>query len=560
MVAKGFAGKQIKESVAVVMFGAMVVLFIAATFGYMAWTRHDTLIDDHRLENERLAESLAQNATGTLRQASIVLDILNERLDREGILRPFDPRFDSFLATLIRQVPVMAAIRVINPDGSYRHSFPEHPAATVRVADRDYVQAHQSGFSGLFIGAPIISRVNGEWVLPMSIGRHDRDGHLSAVLAVMVRLDQLNAVYDRLRPRPNGAIGLFRTDGLLLARGPFDAELIGRNFANGPLFRTQLPQGPRGSYLQVVATDNTLRLASYQALDEFSVVVSVASAYDDVLAIWHGHARLLAAIAIPLALAVIAVTIGLYRQLRQREHFEGLLARRSADLELANEELRQVAQISAHHLQEPLRTILSYAQLLVRRTTTPDPTESEYLDFIRAGTERMKGQLQALQRYLAVERKADLTRVALGRVLTDTIERLRPEIEAAGAAVHVGPLPEIRGDVQQLASLCHHLLLALLALRLPAARQTIEVSAVRTQDGWQMRWTANNTAPPVSDGEIAFPMMEPGNGNGNGHPDAPTLGLALCRKIVHLHGGRMWADTQVDGVARLVLDLPAITG
>ena len=132
--------------------------------------------------------------------------------------------------------------------------------------------------------------------------------------------------------------------------------------------------------------------------------------------------------------------------------------------------------------------------------------------------------------------------------------------EAAGAAVHVGPLPEIRGDVQQLASLCHHLLLALLALRLPAARQTIEVSAVRTQDGWQMRWTANNTAPPVSDGEIAFPMMEPGNGNGNGHPDAPTLGLALCRKIVHLHGGRMWADTQVDGVARLVLDLPAITG
>ncbi|CAA7627251.1 Signal transduction histidine kinase [Candidatus Terasakiella magnetica] len=560
MMKGGTTTRKIRMSTAVLLFGAAVIAFIIATFSAIAWTQWTEMHAERRLENERLADTLAQHASSTLRQANMALSTVTERLNREGTIPAFDPEFDRFLAEMMRETPVLAAIRILTPEGHYRHSHPEHPNPDISVGDRDYLTIHRTPHSDLFVGRPVVSRVNGEWVLPLSLARRDDQGALVDVVAAMVRLNHLNTLFDSVRSRPNGAISLFRTDGVMLARGPFDPQMVGKDFAVGPLFKTYLPSNRRGSYLQVVATDGRKRHASYRTLDSFPVLVSVSSAYDDVVDKWQAGAALLIAIGLPLSSAATWATWVIRRQLREREAVERLLARHSADLELANEELHQVAEITAHHLQEPLRTILSYAQLLIRRSDADlDPETQDYIAFIRSGTDRMKGQLDSLQRYLAVERRgeSDLTRVCLGTIMADVADHLSQHYPAPGIQIEFTPLPDVIGDRGQLASLCHHLIEAVTPPAASTTPQRVEITAEQDGPVWNFTLSAENAAlGPASDCG-AFPMF--GAGSGRDSHGGRTLSLALCRKIIHLHGGRMWTQSMVGGRTVLHFTLPIIT-
>ncbi|MBI3446385.1 MAG: hypothetical protein HY055_13770 [Magnetospirillum sp.] len=536
----------------------MAALFIVVTFATMAWQRRVDLLLERQTSNERLAETLAEHVEGVFQQSTLVLATISERLSHEGGAKPGDPDFHAFLATLARQAPEIAAMRVLSPDGRYLHSYPEHPDETVNAADRDYVAVHATPRQGLFLGPPIVSRINGLLVLPVSIAHRKPDGTVAAVVVALIRIDRLNTLFDTVRSRPNGTVALFRADGILLGRGPFSDAMGGQDFSDGPLFKTHLPASPHGSYTSVVATDQRLRQASYRTLDGLPLVVSVSGLHDDAMAVWHQYLAALTAIGLPLVMVAAAVTLLLHRQLRERERFERLLARRTADLELANEELRHVAEISAHHLQEPLRTVLSYGQLLIRAAQGKDGGSlDEYLGFVRAGIDRMKGQLDSLQRYLGMEQCRPHQTVSLTRLMSETLERLGPELErCGGVVVVVGSLPEIRGDRQHLASLFHHLLTAIMGLHRPDTRQTIRFGAEREDDMWHLRVEADNTDINFGDGETSFPVLD--SGSVGPHGGGPTLSLALCRKIVHLHGGHMWAETLESGESRLHLFLPGM--
>lgn len=548
-------GRRLRASTSVVLTGILAVLFVISTFAAMAWQRRVDLLRDQQLNNLRMAETLAEHAAGLFRQSNLVLTMVGERLDRERDLRPHDPAFAAFLGTLVRQAPLVTAIRVVAPDGSFVHSHPEQTTDGVVVADRDYIQAHLNGGGGFFIGKPIVSRLSALRVLPVSRAHRGPDGGLKSITSLMIRLDQLNGLFEAVRTKPNGTVALFAVDGTLLARGPMDEALLGKDFSRGPLF-AHLAAAPDGSYTDVVSTDRKLRQVSYRTIADYPVVIGVTSLMDDTMAEWIDHLRLLAAIAMPLILAAAAITWALHRQVRERERAERLLARRSADLEVANEEVRHMAEIAAHHLQEPLRTVMSYSQLLVRKARVAGEDElKQYLGFVTGGVERMRNQLNALQRYLGVEQCRPHESVALSRILTETLAGLRSQLVEAGAVVKTPPLPEIRGDRQQLAGLFHHLISAMLVRRRPECRQTIDIAMTRDNESWHLCISADHTDIDFGEGETSFPVF--GAGSSGGKAGNPSLSLALCRKITHLHGGRMWAESTEDGQTRLHVLLPA---
>lgn len=545
-----------RVSTVIVLMGVLAVLFIAATFGFLAWERRAGLLRESQVGNERLADTLAEHISGVFHQSSLVLSMVGERLERERSAAPHDPAFHAFLGTVTRQAPLVTAVRVVTPAGQYLHSHPERPPEGVQVADRDYIQAHLQGEAGLFIGRPIVSRVNGERVLPVSRAHRGADGKLVAVVAVMIRLSQIDSLFESIRAKPNGTVALFSADGVMLGRGPANPSLMGKDFSQGTLFRDHLPNAAMGSYTAVVATDGRMRQASYRRLPEFPAVVSVSTLFDDTMAEWYRDCRGLALVALPLILATVAITWALHRQVAARERFQRLLARRTADLELANDELRYMAEISAHHLQEPLRTVVSYAQLLVRSAQGIDnPQQMEYLEFIRKGVQRMKAQLDALQRYLGMGECRPYQSVPLSRMLAGTTTLLGPRLAAQDARVVAGDLPAVMGDPQHLSGLFHHLVSALLERRRPGGRQTIRFDAERDGEHWHLTVTADNTDIDFGDGETSFPLLPAGNSPEGGR--SSTLSLALCRKIVQMHGGNMRAETTPDGHSRLHLLLPA---
>lgn len=548
-------GRRLRASTSVMLTGLAAVLFILSTFAAMAWQRREDLLRDQVLNNGRIADTLAEHVTGLFRQSDLVLSMVGERLDRERGLPPRDPAFRDFLGVMQQKAPLVAAVRVVAPDGSYLHSFPDQAPDGIVVADRDYIRAHHEGEIGLFVGKPIISRVNGLWVLPLSRAHRAADGELKAITAILIHLGRLNELFDSIRTRPNGTVALFARDGTMLARGPMVETMMGRNFSGGPLFR-RLAESPSGEYTDVVTTDRQLRQVSYRPAENFPVVVGVTSLFSDTLVAWEAYLRLLAAIGVPLIIAAAAITWALHRQVLERERAERLLARRSADLELANEEIRYMAEISAHHLQEPLRTVMSYSQLLVRKARIAGEDElKNYLGFITGGIERMRHQLGALQRYLGMDQCRPHEEVSLSQILGEALGGLRPQLMEAGTVIKTPPLPDIRGDRQQLTGLFHHLISAIIGRRAPDKRQTIDIAMTRDGESWHLCVAADHTDIDFGEEETSFPLLEPGSVANRG--GGPTLSLALCRKITRLHGGRMWAETEAGGLTRLHVLLPA---
>ena len=545
------AGGRWRPSVSVMSLGMATMAFIIATFATMAIERHRSLLDEARLQNEKLADSLEEHARGAMRLAALTLGTVAERLDREGEgLAPNDPGFDRFLGTLLARAPVVAGILVLDQGGRTLHSHPEQ--ATVTMEGGEGGRAG-SGAPGVRIGAPSVSRSNGGMVLPISLPRLDARGAFAGTVVALVRLDEFTGLYEAVRSRPNGTVALFRRgDALLLARAPVDAAMLGQTFADGPLFREHLPKASRGSYLQVVATDRTLRHASFRSVAEQGVVIGVSSADADVMVVWWRHMLALAMIGLPLLLASAWVTWRLYRELQHRERVERLLAFRSADLELANEELRQVARMSAHHLQEPLRTLLSYSQLLVRRQGgSADGEAAEYVTFIGHGVTRMKGLLTALQRYLALERE-DAEPIALAEVFDEVVDRLGSSLAAAGITVRrSGDLPVVLGNRDQFAVLFNNLIESAAAHHDDTHPMSISVSAELRQAEWLL--TVVDSGADRWAGRRSFDLIAPGGWGAS----EPSLGLALCRKIVHLHGGRMHMEPGTEGGARVLIVLPA---
>ena len=167
----------------------------------------------------------------------------------------------------------------------------------------------------------------------------------------------------------------------------------------------------------------------------------------------------------------------------------------------------------------------------------------------------MKTQLTALQRYLGVEHCRPHQPVPLTRVLAESIELLAPRLTTAGTEIRAPELPVIMGDRQHLSGLFHHMLSAMIERKRPGVPQIIALDARRDDGVWHLTVTADNTDADFGDGMTDFPLMAPGSPAGSTEA-AQAVSLALCRRIVQIHGGRLWAETTADGSARLHVLLP----
>jgi signal transduction histidine kinase len=234
---------------------------------------------------------------------------------------------------------------------------------------------------------------------------------------------------------------------------------------------------------------------------------------------------------------------------------EDSLRRYSEVLARTTRELERVTYISAHHLQEPIREITSYAQLLARDCSGQlSGATAEYLDYLVGGAQRLKAQLDDLMTYLDIgSRRVGVQPVAMN----DLLEKCRSEMGAIArdSVVQEGDLPSVMGDRVLLALLFRHLIdNALKFNRSPNPR--VAVGARRVADHWEFCVTDNGIGIPPEHGERIFDLFQrlhvqeryPGTG----------IGLAICHKIVAMHGGRIWHEPSPGGGSRFCFRLPLV--
>ncbi len=222
----------------------------------------------------------------------------------------------------------------------------------------------------------------------------------------------------------------------------------------------------------------------------------------------------------------------------QRESEEAL--RRS------NTELEQFAFVAAHDLQEPLRTIALYTELLLRKLATPDPQLQGYGERVRGAALRMRTLLTDLLTYSRVVHQPAGETVAhadLNASVVQAQQALSDAITRSGAQVTSEQLPVVRGDVGQLAVVFQNLIANALKYQAPGSRPEVHISARPDGASWVVSVRDNGIGFPPEHAERIFGLFK--RLHGDRYPGT-GLGLAICRRIVERDGGRLWAESAGD--------------
>ena len=229
----------------------------------------------------------------------------------------------------------------------------------------------------------------------------------------------------------------------------------------------------------------------------------------------------------------------------------------AADLARSNAELEQFAYVASHDLQEPLRMVASYTQLLGRRYRGKlDSDADEFIGFAVDGALRMQELINDLLAYSRVGTRAlQVEAIDTGSLVDQVLGDLTAAIGESGATVRHGGLPTVQGDRTQLRQLFQNLIANAIKFRGERPPQ-VHVSAERNDRAWSFAVRDNGIGIDPDYRERIFVLFQrlhtraeyPGTG----------IGLAICRKIVERHGGRIWLESQPGQGTTFWFSLPAV--
>ena len=231
------------------------------------------------------------------------------------------------------------------------------------------------------------------------------------------------------------------------------------------------------------------------------------------------------------------------------------LEARALDLERSNTELEQFAYVASHDLQEPLRKVASFCQLLQRRYIGQlDARADQYIEFAVDGAKRMQALIDDLLAFSRVGR-ADRTStlVSCAKALSQARVNLTGEIRKSGAVIDATDLPSVKAEFTLLTSLFQNLIgnaIKFRGDRPPAVR----VSATRQYGDWLFSVADNGIGIEPEFADRVFVIFQ--RLHDRTQYAGTGIGLSMCRKIVEHYGGRIWLDTDYHGGAKFDFTLP----
>ena len=247
-----------------------------------------------------------------------------------------------------------------------------------------------------------------------------------------------------------------------------------------------------------------------------------------------------------------------WRDVTQRVAAEREVAAYARELERSNAELEQFAYVASHDLSEPLRMINGYLKLLQRRYRDAlDEDAHEFIDFATDGAARMRGLIDDLLAFSRLGREeTEMTAVNLQELVESTWRLLTAEREGPEPTLLATGLPVVIGDARQLGQAFQNLLSNALKFVEPGHAPVVEVRSDLLPDGgWRIVVEDEGIGFAPAQAERMFRVFQrlhtrdefPGTG----------IGLAITRKVIEGHGGRIWAEARPGGGARFSIDLPA---
>lgn len=431
----------------------------------------------------------------------------------------------------------------------------------VRVAADGQVVASLGQVTGLGVtgdtGAPIGVRLepgSKGAVLVVQAPIQGRGGQREGVDVVAIDAASLHAVIDQVR----GLRG--RTEAALVQVGPSPRVVMASDsgfLLDDPTLALTAAARTHGDVRMANVGDVVHAAAALPGTDWVMVLKlpsDEVTADVDRLLLWVGGAVLIAVglgvlglvkVLRPLTGVFIVHAADMNRQIAEMQKAQSELAAKSHDLALSNAELQEYAYAASHDLQEPVRTIISFAQLLARRYRGQMGAEAdEFIGFIIDGAERMRRQINDLLSYARLGRGEQVMEaVDLDQVAAEVRQALSAAIDESNADIRVAALPRVKGNREALSRLLQNLMGNALKFAKPGVPPHVEIDASVTDTWVHLRIADQGIGMAPEYHERVFRMFE--RLHAGSHYAGSGIGLAICRKVVEMHGGRIWIESQL---------------
>jgi diguanylate cyclase (GGDEF)-like protein/PAS domain S-box-containing protein len=270
-----------------IAFVVLVCVLLIGLDGVRIWDQRLQRIEIGQRQAANLAIALEQHTEDTIRAADGALIGLVESIERDGTNDGALRSMQLFRAQ-VEVLPELDGFSAFDAAGNLMAATEASPPK-INIADREhfkYWQTHDDN-KNLYIAAPVKSRINGAWMVPLTRRINRADGSMAGIVVARLSMIGFQNLYDRFDVGEDGAISLIRSDGTLLVRHPFIEQNIGRNLSGGQIFQDLLPRVSAGTEEIKSVADGVVRITSYRRVDKYPLVIVVGLAKEDVLAPWR---------------------------------------------------------------------------------------------------------------------------------------------------------------------------------------------------------------------------------------------------------------------------------
>lgn len=553
MMRGGLAARDAGSAVAA--FGVLVLLVLWVGIAWDLGRDRDRVVLQAEADTANLARAFEEHIQRTV--AGLDQTLLYLKAEFEQDPAHFTLRDPVARAAVLRDVALQLAI--IDAQGNLADSnVPDF--ARVNLSDREHFRVHRDAADvGLFVSKPVLGRASGKWSIQLTRRLDYPDGSFAGVLVLSMDPQYLADFYGSIDVGTKGAILLIGRDGVV--RAASDGS-IGRELAT-PGMAAALFTRHAGTQHVAGPVDDHRRIASFRTLGHLPLAIWVGRSEAEVLAphveTQRSYRLVGAAVTALLGLAVLM----LYRMVRQQAVIARDLSLKKSELLVSRERLRRyvadlerIAEVAAHDMQEPLRRVVAYAQLLSNHAQSVLDAESrDYVAHVVAGAHRMRKLVRDLEAFVAVDHlPAPDHLVPAGLAMAAAAERLADDVRQAGGVLMVDALPDVAADEKTLTEIFAQLVDNALRYRAPNSRPLVHVTA-RREDGLAV-FAVRDNGVGIEDRHLprVFEIFHrPHVVDGRA---GTGMGLATVRRMVERLGGRVWVESEVGVGSTFSFSLP----
>jgi len=317
------------------LYVTIICLAILGLEGWREWNSYDAAIKRSITSDLNLSRSLRQHADDTFELAEeAVASIVYEaqRAGEDG-LAAIETRMRRSIGDSTR----LQRIDIFGPEGNLLATTARDIPTEARPTGYSFFQNHMNSISQApFFGRPI-ELPNGDWILTISQRLNRADGTLGGVVVATIDCRYFAKFYSSFDVGRLGAISLASSDGILLARAPYDSTQIGRDLSASPLFSQQIATRKTGQYDAASPVDGVTRVSAFDSSYRYPLVTIVSVSRDEVLAPWFAGAMQRFAVAAALILGLALLGLRLADQMGRRQRSEQILVQKEAEFRLLAE-------------------------------------------------------------------------------------------------------------------------------------------------------------------------------------------------------------------------------